>query len=267
MAATPETKTVTFSGLTWTYRTAGKGPPLIWLHGLWGEPGWEEHHARLAEQYTVYAPILPGYDGSDFPPWMSTMEDVALLLIEFLDALSLNAVAVAGHSLGAWAGAEAAIFRPARVNALVLIDPLGVCLDWTRVPNIFYCDPAALSGIFFSAPDCAAAAQYLPPPSQWDERYIVNRAASARLTFEPYLHSRRLPVRLRFADVPALIVWGAEDRLLGVDHAAQWKALMPHAEIAIVKNAGHFPHVEQTGACLPVILQFLQAANKRERSR
>jgi pimeloyl-ACP methyl ester carboxylesterase len=195
------------------------------------------------------------------------MEDVALLLIEFLDALSLDAVSVVGHSLGAWAAAEAAIFRPARVNALVLIDPLGVCADWTRVPNIFYCDPAALSKIFFSASGCAAAAQYLPPPSQWDERYIVNRAASARLTFEPYLHSRQLPVRLRFADVPALIVWGTEDRLLSVDHAAQWKALMPRAEIAFIKDAGHFPHVEQARACLPVILQFLRPANKRERSR
>lgn len=267
MALTPEVKTITFNGLTWSYWMAGTGPSLIWLHGLWGEPEWEEHHERLAEQYKVYAPVLPGYYGSDFPPWMSTMEDVALLLIDFMDALSLDAVSICGHSLGAWAAAETAIFRPGRVKAMVLVDPLGVCLDWTRIPNVFYCDPAALAGTFFSLPSCAAAAHYLPPPSQWDERYIVNRAASARLTFEPYLHSRHLPVRLRFANTPALIIWGADDRLLGADHAAQWKALMPAADIAIVKNAGHFPHVEQVNTCLPIMLQFLEATNNRERSR
>ena len=95
--AKPETKQVILEGLTWTYWTAGKGEPLLWLHGLWGEPGWEEHHERLAEHYTIYAPILPGYYGSDFPTWMSTMEDAALLLIEFIDALSLKFVSIVGH--------------------------------------------------------------------------------------------------------------------------------------------------------------------------
>lgn len=267
MAAMPTEKSVTFNDLTWSYRTAGKGAPLIWLHGLWGEPGWEPHHERLAEEYTVYAPVLPGYFGSDFPPWMAAMDDVALLLVAFLDALSLGSVFVAGHSIGGWAAAEVAIFRPQRVRGLVLIDPLGLCLDWTRIPNIFYCDPAALPGIFFSDAQAKTVSHYLPPPTRWDEKYIINRAASARLTFEPYLHSKRLAVRLPFAEVPAAIVWGAEDRLLSPDHAAQWKALMPSAQTVIIGGAGHFPHVERPDTCLPAILRFLQAAAGKEDPR
>jgi pimeloyl-ACP methyl ester carboxylesterase len=263
----PETKTIAFDGLIWSYWVGGKGEPLLWLHGLSGEPSWGPHLARLAEQYRLYVPVLPGYQGSDFPSWMDTMEDAALLLVEFLDALSLDAVSVVGHSLGGWAAAEVAIFRPGRVKGLVLIDPFGLCLDWTRLPNIFYCDPAALPGIFFADPDGEPAARYFPSTAQWDERYIVNRGACARLAFEPYLHSRRLPVRLRFADSPTLIIWGAEDRLFSAEHANQWKALMPNAQTLVINDAGHFPHVEQPEACLPTILTFLQDTNAREDAR
>jgi pimeloyl-ACP methyl ester carboxylesterase len=97
---------------TWTYLCAGEGPPAVWLHGLWGEPGWELHHQRLAERYTVYAPALPGYHGSSFPQWMVDCEDVAPLVIDFLETLKLERPLVIGHSLGGWIAAEAAVFRP-----------------------------------------------------------------------------------------------------------------------------------------------------------
>ena len=85
---------------TWTYLCAGKGPSVVWLHGLWGEPGWELHHQRLAEHYTVYAPALPGYHGSSFPQWMIDSEDAATLVIDFLETIKLERPFVIGHSLG-----------------------------------------------------------------------------------------------------------------------------------------------------------------------
>lgn len=82
---------------TWTYQCAGEGPPpVLWLHGLWGEPAWESHHQRLAEQYTIYAPALPGYQGSSFPEWMVDCEDAATLVIDFLETLTLGAPSLLG---------------------------------------------------------------------------------------------------------------------------------------------------------------------------
>jgi pimeloyl-ACP methyl ester carboxylesterase len=256
-ASTVEQLTVRFNDSTWSYRRAGAGPPLVWLHGLWGEPGWEPHHRQLAERHTVYAPALAGYHGSTAPEWLSDMEDVATLLAEFLEALQLDRPHVVGHSLGGWAAAELAIFRPASIRSLVLIDPLGLALDWTRMPNIFYNDPAALPGIFFADPSSEAAHRYVPPPVEWDERFIMNRVASTRLVFDPYLHSRKLAVRLRFATVPALVLWGERDRLISADHAREWRARMPKADVAIVKGAGHFPHVEAAEESLEAIRGFL----------
>lgn len=249
-----------FNGSEWSYRCAGRGPPLVWLHGLWGEPGWEAHHERLAENYTVYAPALPGYEGSPAPAWMIDMEDLATLLAEFLEALELKRPAIVGHSLGGWAAAELAVFRPASLRSLVLIDPLGIALDWTTMPNIFYCDPGSLPGVLFADASTQAARRYCPPPAEWDERFIVNRAASARLVFDPYLHSRKLAVRLRFATVPTLIIWGERDALISVAHAREWRERMPRASVSIVKGAGHLPHVERPEECMSSLLEFIKVA-------
>jgi pimeloyl-ACP methyl ester carboxylesterase len=246
-----------FNGSTWSYQRGGHGPPLLWLHGLWGEPGWEAHHQRLAERYTVYAPILAGYHGSSAPDWLTDMEDLSTLLVDFLQALQLDRPHVIGHSLGGWAAAELAVFRPSLIRSLVLIDPLGIALDWTRMPNLFYHNPVTLPACFFADPSLEAAHRYIPPPVEWDERFITNRAASARLAFEPYLHSRKLGVRLRFANVAALIVWGERDSLVSVDHAEVWRKSLPDAWVAIVKDAGHLPHIERREECLPILLEFL----------
>ena len=249
---------------TWTYLCAGEGPSVVWLHGLWGEPGWELHHQRLAEHYTVYAPALPGYHGSSFPQWMIDSEDAATLVIDFLETLKLERPLIIGHSLGGWIAAEAAVFRPNHFAGLALIAPLGIALDWTQAPNIFYYDPMALPGLFFADPTLVAARRYAPPPNEWDERFLHNREASMRLAFQPYLHSRRLKERLRFVTVPTLVVWGEQDKILSVEHAKEWQMRLPHTDVALIPRAGHFPHVEQPEVCLPALLEFLRTLSVKE---
>ena len=126
------------------YRHSGQGPPLVWLHWLWGEPGWMPHHQQLAERFHVYAPDLPGYGQSTLPEWAHRPRDVAVLLLRFLDALSLEQPIVVASCLGGWVAAELAILRPERLARLVLISPLGLTQDWTQIPNLFYADPARL---------------------------------------------------------------------------------------------------------------------------
>ena len=263
MAASVEERTVTFDGDNqWTCRISGDGPPLLWLHGLWGEPGWEPHLATLAQHHRVYAPILPGYEGSPAPQWMNRVEDVAMLVAEFLETLSLSNVDVAGHSLGGWVGAELAIFRPEQTQSLVVIDPLGMAMDWTGIPNILYNNPADVPGFFFADPASDEARYYCPAPAEWDERYINNRVALMRVAFKPYMHDPKLAFRLRFVKIPSLVVWGKEDSFVGPEHSKQWEEALPHAEVVEIDGAGHYPHVENPVSCLPAIENFLSRAKE-----
>jgi pimeloyl-ACP methyl ester carboxylesterase len=58
-------KTIKVNGHDIHYYTAGQGEPLVVIHGGGGDARtWWENISELAEKYTVYAPDLPGYGGS-----------------------------------------------------------------------------------------------------------------------------------------------------------------------------------------------------------
>jgi pimeloyl-ACP methyl ester carboxylesterase len=239
------------------YRHAGQGPPLLWLHWLWGEPGWMPHHQGLAEQFHVYAPDLPGYGQSALPEWVRTPHDLAVVLLRFLEALALERPSVVGSCLGGWVAAELALLRPERLSQLVLIDPLGLVTDWTKVPNIFYTDPARLRNYFFSQPDHAQARAYVPDLMHWGDVFLHNRETSSRLVFDPYLHSRTLVYHLFLISTPTLILWGEHDPLLGPEHAPLWTSHLPDARSLAIPGAGHLPYVEKADAVLAAIRTFV----------
>src|SRR5205085_11927437 len=74
---------------------------------------------------------------------------------------------------------------------------------------------------------------------------LKNRHTTARLAWEPRLHDPFLPKWLHRIDVPVKIIWGAEDRLLPVAFAEEYRKRLPRAEISIVKDAGHLPQAEK----------------------
>lgn len=247
------------SDIRLSYRRAGQGQALIWLHWLWGEPGWMYHHARLAELFQLYVPDLPGYGRSTAPDWVRTPHDLALLLLRFLDSLGLQQPILVGSCLGGWVAAELALLRPERVSRLVLIAPLGLVRDWTAVPNIFYTDPARLPGYFFTEPEGEQGRAYVPRLADWHDTFIQSRSASIRLVFDPYLHDRRLAHRLFLLTTPTLVVWGANDPLLDPSHAGVWTSSLPQAHSATIPDAGHLPYVEKPEAVVEAIRTFVPA--------
>ncbi len=47
--------------------SGGSGPPMLYIHGAGGNPGWQPYHEELAHSRTVYAPSLPGFNGTPRP--------------------------------------------------------------------------------------------------------------------------------------------------------------------------------------------------------
>src|SRR5207245_8962920 len=67
-AASISSRTAEVEGVKLHYRTAGRGAPVILLHG-YAETSrmWEPILPRLAERFTVIAPDLPGIGDSAIP--------------------------------------------------------------------------------------------------------------------------------------------------------------------------------------------------------
>lgn len=60
------------------------------------------------------------------------------------------------------------------------------------------------------------------------------------------------------SQVPSLIVWGADDRLIPASHAAAAHEAMPGSRLEIFEGAGHYPHCENPERFVEVLVDFIE---------
>ncbi len=102
-------------------RTEGNDEPLLLLHQMTlSSDEYSEVIPILAKRYWAIAMDTMGYGNSDLPPYEYTVEDHALSIIHFLDALEIKKANIVGHHSGASLAVETAAVYPARVDKLVI---------------------------------------------------------------------------------------------------------------------------------------------------
>jgi pimeloyl-ACP methyl ester carboxylesterase len=223
-------------------RRAGKGEPLLFLHGASGAPVIMPVMEKLAQRFDVLVPQHPGWGRSDEPAWLENIHDLAYFYLDFLKQLDLRNVTVVGSSMGGWIAMEMAVRDTARMKSLVLVSPAGVAAPGVQPADIFLMTPEELIKNLFVDEKLVQAR--LSAPVDVDES-LKNRHATARLAWEPRLHDPFLPKWLHRIDVPVKIIWGKQDRILPVGILDELKRLMPGAKTLVLDNCGHLPHAEK----------------------
>ncbi|MPY93384.1 MAG: alpha/beta fold hydrolase [Acidimicrobiia bacterium] len=107
-------------------QVAGSGPPLLYLHGEGDTSAWAEVHEALAATFTVYAPVAPGFGGTELPDWLDGVEDLSFHHVDLLAALGVRAPLVVGVSLGGWMALDLAVRRADLLAGVVLVGALGL---------------------------------------------------------------------------------------------------------------------------------------------
>jgi pimeloyl-ACP methyl ester carboxylesterase len=238
-------------------QVGGSGPPLLLLHGAGGAGLWTEAHRRLADAFTVYAPVHPGFGGTELPDWVEGPEDVAFHTVDLADALALRRPLIVGLSLGGYIATELAIFRPDLPAGLVLVDALGLRPD-QPMPDLFIMEPLEAGSMLVADP--ANLAALLPPGVQLPDtdfvvRQFQDQAAAARLLWRRS-YDPRLERWLHHVTTPVLVLWGAEDRLLPPSHAEKLAGLLPNARVRVIEGAGHLPSIEAPDAFVAAVRDF-----------
>jgi len=89
------------------------------------------------------------------------------------------------------------------------------------------------------------------------------RAQSARLAWQPFMHNPSLPHLLATArDLPTLLLWGREDRVVPVSAAEDYRRSLKSASVCVFDKCGHLPPSAQR----PVILTAMVTHLVRTRS-
>jgi pimeloyl-ACP methyl ester carboxylesterase len=245
---------VFLEGVELSVLEGGSGPTLLFLHGSAGR-GSEKYYEPLAEHFRVVVPEIPGFGETDRVKWLKTPADVALFVRAFIRSeLSGEDVTLVGHSLGGWLAAEFAVWFSSEIRSLVLVAPAGLRIADHPMKDIFFLHPSELIPFGWHDPDLAP-----PVPDQESMAYIRNRAMAAEIAWEPRLFDPRLAGRLRWIDVPTLVVWGQSDAILVPDYADLFRDAIPDARSVLLEEAGHYPHVEQAKQFVSQLEAFVGA--------
>ncbi len=259
----------------------------VLLHG-WPEDGssWRWVAPRLADAgYRVVCPDLKGFGRSDAPRRgydPATLADEISLLIQGLDGRKALLV---GHDWGGAVALATAFRHPGRVSGLVVASSPFRQLDLTAswhvpllnvplAPQLVFRvagRPLTRAAIRYATVvqepfDAAALDRYADAvtaaPTGWLAYY---RTLSRRAVLDwgvrkvrrrvPFLAEPQLPHRLR---VPAVVVWGEEDRVTPF-HLAGRVAHDLDAGLVALPGIGHMVHEEAPEAFAAAVLDLMGA--------
>jgi pimeloyl-ACP methyl ester carboxylesterase len=252
---------INVDGLDIHYFMAGRGDPLVVLHGGGGDARtWLNNIAALSDRYTVYAPDLPGYGGSQPLDGHYYIPELTEFVDSFSDNLGLDRFHLVGHSLGGGVALNYALESPHRIRKLVLVSSL--CLGreialWVRllsipafIRSIGSLVLAVLRFIKWLVKKLLVPVEFVMPFSPAS----VNLGGSVTTFKEQTLV---LANRLSEIVMPTLLVWGAKDPIVPVRHAYAAAQVIPDCRLEVFEGRGHNVHRDEIQKFSHVLTGFL----------
>ena len=238
---------VTVAGTSVQMFSGGSGPPLLFLHGAGGNRGWQAFHEELAKTHTVYAPSQPGFNGTESPGWIATINDMAHFNQQLGQQLGLSQYVLMGHSMGGWIAAEMAAMSPEGLRGLVLIDAVGIRPKNTDITEIFMVSTETRAGYrFYDPSQVPGLEEYTREPTP-EEAFVdfSNREMASRLLWKPYMHNPSLPHYLASVKTPTLVVWGRQDAIVPLECGELYQQAISGAQLQAIDQCGHSPQYEK----------------------
>jgi pimeloyl-ACP methyl ester carboxylesterase len=127
-------KVVLRSGVRLHYQQVGEGPDVVLVHGVTGNLAvWHLHLVpALADRYRLLTYDLRGHGLSDTPPSGYSLDDMAVDLLDLLDALEIERPVIAGHSYGADIALYHAANHPERVREVIAMEAALPAMEQLR---------------------------------------------------------------------------------------------------------------------------------------
>jgi pimeloyl-ACP methyl ester carboxylesterase len=261
------------------YRTGGRGPVLVLLHGITNSSAsWEPVLELLAPDFTIVAPDLLGHGDSAKPRGDYSLGAAASLLRDLLLALGHERATIVGHSLGGGIAMQFSYQFPERVERLVLVASGGLgrqvtpLLRAVALPGAELVLPLLASQPLVNAgakigglidrigvrvgSDIAAMATGFASLQDIEARRAFVQTARAVID----VGGQRVNAidKLYLAEaVPTLILWGDRDPIIPARHGIRAHELMPGSRLRIFEGAGHFPHHDDPAGFAAAITQFV----------
>lgn len=255
------------------YLVAGRGEPLLLVHGLGGAAAnWLALAPLLLPGRRLLLPELPGHGGSQPPAAAPSLNVYADRLAALLDDEAATPAAVVGHSLGGAIVLRLAIRRPDAVSALVLAGAAGIS-SGTR--NARYA--LTVTGLVKPGRKLARYRRQIARSNALKRAVFGRWGAADPEALSPDLVEAFLSGPPRHTDTvsaakalvrddprpdldrvrcPSLVLWGARDHQLPVADAFDYARRLG-GRLRVIADCGHLLIGERPAACADAIESFL----------
>lgn len=261
------------------YRTAGGGEDtILFIHGMAGSSDtWRLVMPTMGRDHRVIAPDLPGHGRSAKTPGDYSLGASANALRDLLIGLDIGPVTVVGQSLGGGVAMQFAYQHPELCERLVLISSGGLGREVNWLLRLLSA-PGSEAVLQVAAPwfvrDAGNAVRHWlgargVRADRIDEMWRAYDSLGDGDTRRAFLRTLRSVIdvggqavnaedRLYLtSELPTLVIWGDDDKIIPVAHAEHARAAMPSARIEILEGIGHFPQVEAPGRVIELIADFV----------
>lgn len=254
--------------IDWHYLDGGRGDPLVLLHGF----NADAHHfvrvgRLLRRQFRILAPDLPGFGQTRYSgELLFDVNTQARRVLDWLDALGVERCYLGGNSMGGYIAAALARIAPDRVTALWLLAPGGLQeapyselfqeIAAGRHNPLVVRDQADFERLVDT---CFVHRPWMPRPIR---QHLADRAAAGcerTLGIFAALRFNSPPLESFAAEIaaPALIIWGAQDRVLHPAGLKLLAELLPDRHTLLLEETGHLPMLERPARCARAWSGFL----------
>ncbi|MEM9513953.1 MAG: alpha/beta fold hydrolase [Actinomycetota bacterium] len=282
MSTRPPLRHVTIHGHSVGYRRAGRGEAVLLLHGLAGSSRtWDAALPQLAERYDVIAPDLLGHGESAKPVGDYSLGAYASGVRDLLAVLDVPTITVVGHSFGGGVAMQLAYQFPQLVDRLALVGSggLGREVSWLlrtlALPGAEYLMPLGFpTPLVERANDVGRLLARRDIRWPWfGEMWRAYRSLAGAANRQAFVRTMRGVIepggqmidatdRLYMAArVPTLIMWGANDAIIPVEHGERAHEAIEHSRLEVLDGVGHFPHVEAPELFVELLGDFIDSTD------
>jgi pimeloyl-ACP methyl ester carboxylesterase len=268
------------------YRAAGdaSAPVVLLLHGFpTSSFMFRELIPRLADDYRVIAPDLPGFGFTEVPAerkYVYSFDQLALTIEAFTKALNLNGYTIYVFDYGAPTGFRLAMMHPDRATAIVsqngnayeegLGDAWGPIRKYWATPtpenrDILRQSILTAGGTRWQYTEGVSHPESVPPESYTLDTALLERPGNKEIQLDLFLdYASNVKLYPKFQEYfresqpPLLAIWGKNDPFFIPAGAEAFRRDLPDAKVQFL-DTGHFAIETHVTEIASAMKDFLNA--------
>jgi pimeloyl-ACP methyl ester carboxylesterase len=258
-------QTISIEGRSAKVWIGGSGTPLVLLHGGFGdaEQHWRATFKAFAPHFHIIAPDLPGF-GVSAPLAAPNFQSYLSWITVLFEMLGLaGPMVMMGNSFGAALARLYAAANTGEIDRLVLIDG-GSIQEVAGCARLAFQLPIVSSLTLEMVRRQIYSTGGLKKVVHVESILTPDFAANARAASHGFVTAMKeialnQPPLLRTPTCPTMLIWGGFDGVSSSANGQRLASNIPHAQFALIKDAGHLPQIEQPQAFHETVLKFLNS--------